>query len=168
MLNLWFNKSPAGILTAPYVITNDGFVSQMATNYLGHFLLAHLLLPQLIAGSSEGECSRIVNVASSVHKVGEIKYNDFDYKNYYRAGMVYADSKLAQVMFTKYVNKLCEENKWGVQVHSAHPGWHMTSYFNEFQLSYLFLRFHRRSKNRHIQQFSNGATVNASNLPELV
>lgn len=118
-----FNRSSAaGILSAPYVITRDGFVSQMAVNYLGHFLLTHLLMPQLIAGSCEGEKSRIINVSSSVHSIGQIRYDDFDCRNYYRAGMAYADSKLAQTMFTKHVKSLCDDNSWKVQVHSVHPG----------------------------------------------
>lgn len=79
-------------------------------------------MPQLIAGSKEGENSRIVNVGSCVHRVGVIRFNDFDYKNYYRAGMAYADSKLAQIMFTKYMKIFCEKNEWKVQVHAAHPG----------------------------------------------
>lgn len=79
-------------------------------------------MPQLITGSNEGQNSRIVNVGSCVHKAGVIRFNDFDYKNYYRAGMAYADSKLAQVMFTKHMKNVCEKNQWKVQVHAAHPG----------------------------------------------
>jgi NAD(P)-dependent dehydrogenase (short-subunit alcohol dehydrogenase family) len=112
----------AGILSAPHVITKDGFVSQMAVNYFGHFLLSHLLMPLLNAGAGEGENSRIVNVGSVVHRVGEIRYDDLQYKNYYRAGMAYADSKLAQAMFTKHMVNVCEKNSWKVQVHNTHPG----------------------------------------------
>lgn len=104
------------------MITKDGFVSQMAVNYFGHFLLTHLLIPQLNEGASEGENSRVVNVGSVVHRVGEIRYDDLEYKNYYRAGMAYADSKLAQVLFTKHMKKVCEENSWKIQFHAAHPG----------------------------------------------
>lgn len=79
-------------------------------------------MPQLRAGSSEKENSRIVNVASCVHNIGRIRYDDLIYKNYYRASMVYADSKLAQIMFTNHLKKICEEEDWKVQVHSVHPG----------------------------------------------
>lgn len=112
----------AGILSAPRVITKDGFVSQMAVNYLGHFLLTHLLMPQLRAGGSETERARVVSLSSCVHQIGKIRYEDFDYSKYYRAGMAYSDSKLAQTMFTKQLQKVCDENTWKVQSHSAHPG----------------------------------------------
>lgn len=88
-------------------------------------------MPQLIAGSSEGENSRIVNVASCVHQVGKIQFDDFNYSNYYRAGIVYADSKLAQIMFTKHLTKVCQEKGWKVQVHAAHPGVVKTDIFNK-------------------------------------
>lgn len=53
----------------PYVETKDGFESQFATNYLGHFLLSHLLLPQLKSAGEENSVSRIINVSSCAHKV---------------------------------------------------------------------------------------------------
>ena len=57
--------------------TVDGFESQFGVNYLGHFLLTSLLLPQLKLGgdqpSANGSAvsaSRIVNVSSVAHYVG--------------------------------------------------------------------------------------------------
>lgn len=79
-------------------------------------------MPQLRAGSNETEYSRVVNVASCVHNIGQIRYDDLKYKNYYRASMVYADSKLAQIMFTNHLKTICDEADWKVQVHSVHPG----------------------------------------------
>lgn len=79
-------------------------------------------MPQLHAGSGEGGYSRIVNLGSVVHRIGEIRYDDLNYKNYYRAGMAYADSKLALVMFTKHMKNYCADNSLKVQVHAAHPG----------------------------------------------
>lgn len=72
----------AGILGVPYKETKDGFESQMAVNYLGHFLLTHLLMPQLKAGAlNNGDKNvRIVNVSSSVNNVGLIDYQDFQSK----------------------------------------------------------------------------------------
>lgn len=65
-----------------YKETSDGFESQMAINYLGHFLLTHLLMPQIVAGSLDncGCNARIVNVTSCVHKAGDIDYDDFHCK----------------------------------------------------------------------------------------
>lgn len=73
---------PAGIMFAPYELTEDGYESHFATNYLGHFLLTHLLLNQLKAAGKEGRNSRIVNVSSIVHLVGRINYNDINGRYY--------------------------------------------------------------------------------------
>lgn len=69
-------------MATPYKETADGFESQMAVNYLGHFLLTHLLMKQLIAGAKDNNSKnvRIVNVSSCVHRCAEISYNDFHCK----------------------------------------------------------------------------------------
>lgn len=69
---------PAGVMCVPYKLTDDGFESHMAINYYGHFLLTHLLLPQLRAAGTPEARSRIVNVSSCVNKVGEIDYADIN------------------------------------------------------------------------------------------
>lgn len=68
----------AGIMAAPFALTVDNFESQLAINYLGHFLLSHLLLPELKAAAAAGSstAARIVNVSSCVHKLGHIDFND--------------------------------------------------------------------------------------------
>lgn len=73
------NLALAGVMCTPYRETKDGFESQMAINYLGHFLLTHLLMPNLIAGSkdNDGKNARVVNVSSCVHKLTDIDYDDF-------------------------------------------------------------------------------------------
>lgn len=68
----------AGIMFGPYIETRDGYESQFATNYLGHFLLTHLLLPLLEAGGKKEEKSRIVNVSSCAHIVGDINFEDIN------------------------------------------------------------------------------------------
>lgn len=63
---------------APYKLTDDGYESHFAVNFLGHFLLTHLLLPELKAAGEEGRNSRIVNVSSIVHLIGKIHYDDIN------------------------------------------------------------------------------------------
>lgn len=63
----------------PYIESRDGFESQFSTNYLGHFLLTHFLLPQLKAGgAADALKARIVNVSSCAHLVGEINFEDIN------------------------------------------------------------------------------------------
>jgi NAD(P)-dependent dehydrogenase (short-subunit alcohol dehydrogenase family) len=114
----------AGILFAPYQKTKDGFESQMAVNFLGHALLSHLLMPQLIAGSNENQRknSRIVNVSSCANECGEIDYDDFNKEKYYHAGLQYGNSKLAQILFTNHLEKMCIQKGLKIQTHCAHPG----------------------------------------------
>lgn len=94
----------------------------MAVNYLGHFLLTHLLMPCLKKATELGEQSRVVSVSSCTHDIGQIRYDDFNYRNYYRAGMAYADSKLAQVMFSKELQRVFDEHEADIQSHAVHPG----------------------------------------------
>lgn len=68
----------AGIMFAPYKLSDEGFESHFATNYLGHFLLQHLLLPLLKAAGKENKRSRIVNISSCAHLLGRINYNDIN------------------------------------------------------------------------------------------
>jgi dehydrogenase/reductase SDR family protein X len=73
----------AGIMFAPYSLTKDGFESQFAVNYLGHFLLTHLLMPRLIAAGKKGQAARILNISSTAHSFGWFELNDLQakYKN---------------------------------------------------------------------------------------
>lgn len=123
-LDAHFILFTAGILFPPYILTKDGFESQMAVNYVGHFLLSHLLLPQLIAGSenNDGVNVRIVNVSSCAHECGKLNFDDFNYEKYFHTGLAYGDSKLAQIVAMKHFDKICQEKGWKIQSHAAHPG----------------------------------------------
>jgi NAD(P)-dependent dehydrogenase (short-subunit alcohol dehydrogenase family) len=75
-------------------ISQDGYELRFAVNYLAGFLLTRLLLPLLIAG----EPARIVNVSS----LGQhpIDFDDVMLTRGYSGSHAYAQSKLAQIMFT--------------------------------------------------------------------
>lgn len=68
----------AGIMAAPYWKTEDGFESQFAVNYLGHFLLTHLLMPQLRVAGTQDLHSRVINVSSCANLVGNINMDDIN------------------------------------------------------------------------------------------
>lgn len=109
-------------MAAPQKMTGDGIESQMAVNYMGHFLLSHLLLPQLIAAGTKERNSRIVNVSSCAHLNGTIDFQDFNSQTDYYPISAYNNSKLAQVMFGKHLQMLLEANEYPVQTNSLHPG----------------------------------------------
>ncbi|CAH1974025.1 unnamed protein product [Acanthoscelides obtectus] len=127
----------AGIMFGPYIETRDGYESQFSTNYLGHFLLTHLLMPQLKAAGEEKDNARIVNVSSCAHVIGKLKFEDINNRNRYIPGEAYAQSKLAQILFSNYLNKLLEKEGAHVQVHSVHPGIVNTDLFNSTHLKKL-------------------------------
>jgi NAD(P)-dependent dehydrogenase (short-subunit alcohol dehydrogenase family) len=99
--------------------SKDGHELRFAVNYLAGFLLARLLLPLLKASAP----SRIVNVAS----LGQhpIDFDDVMITKSYSGSRAYAQSKLAQIMFTI---DLAEELKGsGVTANSLHPATYMNT-----------------------------------------
>lgn len=67
----------AGIMFWPWELTEDGHEAHWSVNYLGHFLLTHLLLPSLIAtADTTNATTRVVNLTSSVHYIGSINFQD--------------------------------------------------------------------------------------------
>lgn len=90
-------------------ITEDGFESLWATNYLGPFLLTHLLLDLM-----EGNKGRIINISSKgliVYPFMKINYDRFN-GNYQKFSVQkeYYQSKLALVMFTYKLAKKLEDS----------------------------------------------------------
>ena len=86
----------AGVVNLRYSETADGIETVFAVNHLAPFLLTHLLLGRLV----ESGPARIVNVASDVHRWGRIDFDDLGRRGRYRGMAVYAQSKLANVLFT--------------------------------------------------------------------
>ena len=97
----------------------DGHELRFAVNYLSGFLLARLLLPLLKASAP----SRIVNVAS----LGQhsIDFDDVMLTKGYTGTRAYAQSKLAQIMFTIDLARELEGS--GVTVNSLHPATYMNT-----------------------------------------
>jgi NAD(P)-dependent dehydrogenase (short-subunit alcohol dehydrogenase family) len=109
----------AGIMAVPYALTVDGFESQIGTNHLGHFALTNLLLPKL--------SERVVTVASMMHVMGRINLNDLNWKSRpYLAWPAYGQSKLANLLFTKELQRRLSAVGSPVKALVVHPGYSST------------------------------------------
>jgi NAD(P)-dependent dehydrogenase (short-subunit alcohol dehydrogenase family) len=93
----------------------DGHELRFAVNYLAPFLLTHLLLP-LLRGSAP---ARIVNVASAGQ--APIDFEDVMLERRYDGMRAYAQSKLAQVMFTFELAERLQADGVDVTANALHP-----------------------------------------------
>ena len=110
----------AGIMAVPYALTKDGFESQIGTNHLGHFALTNLLLPKIT--------DRVVTVASIMHLIGWINLDDLNWKaRPYLAWPAYGQSKLANLLFTKDLQRRLTAAGSSVRAIAAHPGYSATN-----------------------------------------
>lgn len=110
----------AGIMNVPYGSTEDGLELQTGVNHFGHYYLTL----SLIALINKTEDSRIVNIASLAHKYGKIKKSTFLYKEGKRYSKIkaYAQSKLANLLFTYKLKQKLEKQGSKIKVLAAHPG----------------------------------------------
>ncbi|TVY32045.1 Short-chain dehydrogenase-like protein [Lachnellula subtilissima] len=103
----------------PYSKTIDGIESQFAIDYVSHFLLINLLMPNIIAA---GPGARVVNVSSSAarHRT-HLDFEDYDFSNgaKYTAFDGYTQAKLAIIVFAIALAKRIE--KFQMQSFSLHP-----------------------------------------------
>jgi len=106
----------AGVMDIPYQPTVDGFELTLATNHLGHFALTGLLLDRLL----EREGSRVVTVSSLAHRRGRIDFDDLQSERRYDG--VYAQSKLANLLFTYELQRRLTAAGASTIALAAHPG----------------------------------------------
>jgi NAD(P)-dependent dehydrogenase (short-subunit alcohol dehydrogenase family) len=108
----------AGVMAVPYQRTEDGFEVTLATNHLGHFALTGLLLERVRATAG----SRIVTVSSNAHKRGAIRFDDLQSERGYDPEAAYAQSKLANLLFTAELETRLEGAAAATIALAAHPG----------------------------------------------
>lgn len=111
--------------------TEDGLEKTFATNYLGHFLLTHLLIDTIKASAP----SRIINVAS-MHNGVKINFEDLQTTKNYSFMKAVGPTKLGMIMFTQSLAKKLEGT--GVTVNSLHPGLAKSNILNDLS---PFVRF---------------------------
>ena len=122
----------AGLFPLRRQLTADGFELQFGVNHLGHFLLTRLLQPQLAAAGR----ARVINVSSMMHHLGTIDFASFRGEKSYRSLRAYAQSKLANVLFTRELARRHKDD--GISTFSLHPGGVGTNIFGRGLARYAY------------------------------
>jgi NAD(P)-dependent dehydrogenase (short-subunit alcohol dehydrogenase family) len=115
----------AAVMRPPYQRSADGFELTFATNHLGHFALTGLLLDRLLAAPG----SRVVTVSSIGHLDGVMRFEDLQFERGYRADDAYAQSKLANLLFTYELARRLMQAGAQTAALAAHPGLARTALF---------------------------------------
>jgi NAD(P)-dependent dehydrogenase (short-subunit alcohol dehydrogenase family) len=112
----------AGVMQPPLLRTSEGHELQLATNHLGHFRLNAALFPLL-----EASGGRIVPVASIAHRMGRIDLDDLDSERSYDPTVRYAQSKLANLMYSFELQRRLTARGSKVTSIACHPGYAATN-----------------------------------------
>src|SRR5580704_11219258 len=106
----------AGVFNMKRALTSDGLEEVFAVNHLAYFLLTLLLLDRI----KESAPARIINVSSDLHQRATLKFDDLGGERSYGGMSSYAQSKLANVLFTYELARRLAGT--GVTVNCVHPG----------------------------------------------
>ena len=114
----------AGAIFKQRKITHEGYERTWALNHNAYFALTTLLYDLLLQSAP----SRIVNTASVSHRMGRIYWDDLQLRKhrYLWGWRSYAQSKLANVLFTRHLAHLSRKSQ--VTVNAVHPGWVRTGF----------------------------------------
>jgi NAD(P)-dependent dehydrogenase (short-subunit alcohol dehydrogenase family) len=106
----------AGVSITPNAHQANGWDTRFATNHLGHFLLAQLLL-----GHFDGPASRLVVLSSAAHKGRPVRLDDLNWHSRPRDDLAaYGESKTANILFAREATR-----RWsslGVTANAVLPG----------------------------------------------
>ena len=108
----------AGIMRLPELQLSNGVERQFAVNHVGHFLLTHHLLEQVVAA----DAGRIVVVSSGAHRWAPdgIRFDNLDGSQGYDPREAYGVSKTANGLFSRELaRRLADTNATS---NSLHPG----------------------------------------------
>ncbi len=116
-LDVLVNNAGFGSAPDERLLTEDGHEFRFQVNHLSHFMLTRMWLPLLRSSAP----SRIVNVSSGAQT--PIDFDDVMLERGFSGGRAYAQSKLAQILFTVDLAEELEGS--GVIVNALHPATYM-------------------------------------------
>ncbi len=110
----------AGAVFLQRKVTAEGIERTFALNHLAYFTLTLRLLDLLVAAAAPGQPARVLCVASRAHARARLVLDDLQVAQSYTGWRAYANSKLANVLFTRALAARIDSAK--VVVHAIHPG----------------------------------------------
>ncbi len=116
----------AGVMDPPETRTEDGFELTFATNHLAPFAFTALLIGRLTGTPG----SRVVTVSSVAHARGAINFDDLQEERDYNSDRAYGQSKLANILFTRELDRRLTAAGAETRALAAHPGVVLTDLFN--------------------------------------
>ncbi|KAF3764642.1 hypothetical protein M406DRAFT_62238 [Cryphonectria parasitica EP155] len=122
-LDILINNAGKGIMTAD--ITSYGVDSHMAINHFGHVILTSHLLPIMKKTAESGETVRIVNYGSNAHQSApkDTKFASLEELNHDNGPTAqYGRSKLATMLYARYLASYLTADYPRILVNSIHPG----------------------------------------------
>lgn len=106
----------ASVIKDKRELSADGIEMTFAVNYLAYFMLTNLLFEALKLGAP----ARVVNITSAVHRAVSLDFDNLQGEKKYSRDRVYAQSKLADIIFTSELARRLEG--MGVTANSVCPG----------------------------------------------
>lgn len=114
----------AGVMMPPErVLTAAGHELQWGSNFLGHFVLANLLLPTLL----ESPSPRITTMSSLAAQMASINFGDLNSEKKYSPQAAYGQSKLGNLLMGLHLARVSQDRNWKLVSTMAHPGFTSTN-----------------------------------------
>eukprot|EP00299_Pterocystis_sp_00344_P008609 c3334_g1_i1.p1 GENE.c3334_g1_i1~~c3334_g1_i1.p1 ORF type:complete len:321 (-),score=37.61 c3334_g1_i1:55-1017(-) len=121
-LHILINNAGIMSYTGPRTLTKDGIESHIGTNHFGHFTFTKYLLPALKRSTP----ARIINVSSVAHYIFSpahgISFDDLSATKSYNPFRRYGESKLANVLHAKELQRQFDAEGVDIVAVSLHPG----------------------------------------------
>lgn len=123
-LDILVNNAGRGIMTYQ-VAEQTGIDRHMSVNHLGHVVLTSMLLPLMKKTAENGHTVRISNQASNAHQgaPADTKFASVDELNTdLGPNPQYGRSKLASILYSRYLAKHLKDTHPRILVNATHPG----------------------------------------------
>ncbi|MEU4475956.1 oxidoreductase [Micromonospora sp. NPDC023888] len=120
----------AGVMVPRRDTTADGHELHLGVNHLGTFALTSLLIDRLLPTPG----SRIVTVSSVAHRNARLRLDDLQSTTNFKWGEAYAQSKLANLLFTYELQRRLAAIGAETIAVAAHPGNADTELVRDFPL----------------------------------
>ncbi len=121
----------AGLMATPKRLTEQGIELQFGVNHIGHFALTGLLLDPLVAAGTGDTLARVVTISSQAHRRGKIELDNLDASKSYNPWTAYGQSKLANLLFMRELDRRVTRASLPIMSVAAHPGGSSTNLGNE-------------------------------------